>query len=110
MDGVSKQMVRVLANATVNPAVTPVIANVTAEYEHDADDIRKNLASQVSSPVRWEETLQKFLGDGFDTFVEVGHGTVLGGIIRRVSKDSAVYETNTVEAVEQTIRVLKGGD
>jgi [acyl-carrier-protein] S-malonyltransferase len=77
----------------------PVYANVTAKPVKDADDIRNLLFEQVTSPVRWEETIENMIEDGFDEFVEVGPGKVLQGLVKRISKSVNVYG---IDKYEQT--------
>jgi [acyl-carrier-protein] S-malonyltransferase len=100
----SEKMREIIEAADVRPAEIPVIANVTAEYESDPKIIRENLALQVASPVRWEETLGKLTGDGFDTFLELGSGKVLTNIVKRFAKGvrcAAVSdEASLVSAIE----------
>ncbi len=65
-----------------DPAIS-IVANVTADYVNSADAVRKSLAEQVSGSVRWVESIQKIAADGAETFVEVGPGNVLAGLISR---------------------------
>ncbi len=81
----------VLADAELSSAQIPVVANVTADYETGAEDIRTNLAAQIDGTVRWEESIQRLIADGFDTFAEVGSGTVLAGLMKRIAPDVKVY-------------------
>lgn len=80
-----------LKDAGVQTASLPVVANLTADYETDADEIRANLAAQIDHPVRWEESIARLAADGFDTFVEVGPGTVLAGLIKRLAPAARVF-------------------
>ena len=84
-------MSHALKDAAIHAADVPVLSNLTADYQADADDIRANLAAQIDHPVRWEESMARLVADGFDTFVEVGPGTVLAGLMRRIAPDVRVY-------------------
>lgn len=68
----------------------PVITNVDAELRTDPDDLRNALLRQVSSPVRWVESMQLLIREGVETFVEVGPGKVLNGLMRQISREANV--------------------
>ena len=91
MTPAAEAMQQVLADASISDAQIPVIANLTADYETTAPAIRENLAAQIDHPVRWEETIQRLLADGFETFVEVGSGSVLTGLMKRLAPEAKVY-------------------
>jgi [acyl-carrier-protein] S-malonyltransferase len=77
----------VAAAPIVDPAV-PVVANASAEPLLSADAIREELSVQMERPVRWTESVQTMLAAGVTTFVEVGPGNVLQGLIRRIERGS----------------------
>jgi [acyl-carrier-protein] S-malonyltransferase len=82
---------RELADALVSCEVRlpriPVYSNVTAApHEPDADAIRRVLAEQVITSVRWEEAMRRMLADGFDSFYEIGPGRVLTGLLKRIDR------------------------
>jgi len=65
-------------------------ANVTGEYIDSSEQIKELLVQQVQRPVRWEQTVKNMIADGVDTFIEVGPGKVLSGLIRKISRDVRV--------------------
>ncbi|MBR5073040.1 MAG: ACP S-malonyltransferase [Bacteroidales bacterium] len=65
--------------------ICPVYQNVTASAETDPARIKSNLLAQLTSPVRWTQSVKAMLDDGADTFVELGPGTVLQGLVKRIS-------------------------
>jgi len=77
-----------LVEAAIVDARTPVVSNVTAEPLVTADTIRRELIAQVTSPVRWIASVRHMTAAGVDTFVEVGPGTVLTGLIKRIVPDA----------------------
>jgi [acyl-carrier-protein] S-malonyltransferase len=89
-----------LANVAMQAAAIPVIANVHARPVTDAEEIRKLLAEQVVSPVLWEDSVRTLIGLGVDTFVEIGSGTVLAGLIKKIDRNVRVVSVNSAEAVE----------
>ena len=66
----------------------PVVANVDAALKRDAQDAVDALVAQVSSPVRWEAVVQRLASEGVTTYVEVGPGTVLSGLVKRIHRDA----------------------
>ena len=89
-----------LADAALLDTALPVVANLTAEYETRADDIRASLAAQIDHPVRWEESIGRLVADGFDTFIEVGAGTVLAGLLKRIAPDVNAYSVGDSAGVK----------
>lgn len=81
-DGLSKQ----LNELDIQKPHCPVYSNYTAEATDDQETIRKNLLNQLMNPVRWTQTLKNMHADGADTFVEVGPGKVLQGLVKRTLK------------------------
>ncbi|MCX6234894.1 MAG: ACP S-malonyltransferase [Bacteroidetes bacterium] len=71
--------------------VCPVYQNINAQPVTNPDLIKNNLISQLTSPVRWTQTVQNMIADGVRTFVEVGPGTVLQGLVQKVKKDIEAY-------------------
>ncbi len=80
-----------LSRVTIRDASIPVVSNVTADYATDAQTIKELLIKQMTSPVLWEDSIMKLSGDGFDTFIEVGPGKVLAGLIRKISPKANVH-------------------
>ncbi|WP_290662779.1 ACP S-malonyltransferase [Ignavibacterium sp.] len=81
----------------------PVYANVTAKPVSDKDEIKKSLFEQLTSPVRWEETIQNMINDGIEEFYEVGPGKVLQGLVKRINPDVKVFGIDKYEDVYQYI-------
>jgi [acyl-carrier-protein] S-malonyltransferase len=94
------------ALATHDPAF-PVVANVDAVPKRTASDSIEALVKQVSSPVRWEDVVRRLLADGATTFVELGPGTVLAGLIKKIERSATVVSVehpNDVAALEFVLR------
>jgi [acyl-carrier-protein] S-malonyltransferase len=71
----------------MNP-ICPVYQNATAKPSTDPGVIKTNLVAQLTSPVRWTETVVNMISDGASSFTEVGPGAVLQGLIKKVNKDA----------------------
>jgi len=87
MESAKSGLQSALEKADIRDASIPVYANVTAKPVQKADDIRRLLNEQLTSPVRWEETVRNMAGDGATTFVEIGPGKVLQGLVKRIRSD-----------------------
>src|SRR5436190_6763805 len=81
--------------ALAAPAVT-VVSNVTAQPHGDAQSIRARLVEQVTSSVRWEESMRYLLGQGFTRFVELGPGTALTGFMKRIEQKAQMMNVGNV--------------
>ena len=83
---------------TSAPAV-PIVANVDAEPKRNAADCIEALIAQVSSPVRWEEVVRRLASEGVTTYVEVGPGTVLSGLARKIHREATVVSCGSPDDV-----------
>jgi len=86
----------------------PLYRNVDAGPVSTPEDVRDGLIRQVDAPVLWSDSIRKMRADGFDTFVEVGTGTVLSGLVRRIDREARCLPAGTVEAAETVIAELAG--
>lgn len=92
-----------LDKSNIYNARFPVYANVTAKPVTDKDEIKSLLYRQVTSPVRWEETVVNMINDGFDEFYEVGPGKVLQGLVKRINPNVSINGIDKFEDVERYI-------
>jgi [acyl-carrier-protein] S-malonyltransferase len=74
-----------LEHVSINDASIPVYANVTAQPVQSAKEIRELLVQQLTSPVRWEKSITKMISAGATTFVEIGPGKILQGLVKRIN-------------------------
>ena len=99
-------MADALGAADLRPPEVPLIANVTAERATDPDEIRGLLVRQVTETVRWRESILACTAMGVDSFMELGAGKVLSGLVRRISPDSAAASAGTPAEIEAMLRLL----
>jgi [acyl-carrier-protein] S-malonyltransferase len=88
----------------IHDAKIPVYANVTAKPVQKAREIRTLLFEQVTSPVRWHETVVNMAADGATSFIEIGPGKVLQGVVKRIAPDVSVSGVDTVAGVSAVAR------
>jgi [acyl-carrier-protein] S-malonyltransferase len=82
----------------------PVVANVTGDYERSSEEIRANLVAQLASPVRWTDSMERLIRDGFDRFIEVGPGKVLTGLMKTIGSEVRTWPTNEPRLIEDAAR------
>lgn len=93
-----------LHNTQITMPMTPVVANVTAEVVHAPEVIRALLAEQIYSPVRFEESIRYMVDQGVDTFIEVGSGNVLTGLVKKIDRSLHAYSVQDQASFEQTVQ------
>lgn len=91
----------VLNNTPFYDARYPVYANVSAKPSTDKNEIKKLLYEQVTSAVRWEETINNMIADGFDEFYEIGPGKVLQGLVKRINSSIICHSIDKFQDVEK---------
>ena len=92
MEPARKALAEAIGAVPFRTPACPVYQNVTAAPTTDPGLIRKNLLSQLTAPVRWTASVRQMLADGADRFVEIGPGTVLQGLVRRISGGAVTIE------------------
>jgi len=89
-----------LSSVDINDLRIPVVANATADFETTADQVRANLANQITFSVRWVESMQKMLDAHTQNFIELGSGTVLAGLVKRIAPGARVYSVGDRASLE----------
>ena len=95
--GAGKKLAKELEQVTIGEIQVPYIANVTADYVTDKETVKGLLEKQVSSSVRWQQTIERMIADGVDTFVEIGPGKTLSGFMRKINREMKVYNVEKIE-------------
>jgi [acyl-carrier-protein] S-malonyltransferase len=95
-----------LACLTLKSPSISVISNVTAQPHDGPESIRARLVEQVTSPVRWEESVRYLLSEGFTRFIELGPGTALSGFMKRIDKEVRVLNVSDVASLASTAEAL----
>lgn len=101
-----KELEKELEKITLTPLLVPYVTNVTAEEVRDISETKALLAKQVSSPVRWMQSMEYMTARGVDTFVEIGPGRTLAGFMKKINRDVKVYNIGAWEDVEKTVSAL----
>lgn len=101
MTSASEKLIKALEGIDIHPPKIPVVSNVTAEQERTPQEIKDNLARQVASGTRWEDSIRFISAQGVRNFIEIGPGKVLKGLLRKIDPDLKVYNVGKVEELEQ---------
>ena len=102
-----KELGKVLEGITLHQLKIPYVTNVTAEYVEDPSETKALLEKQISSSVRWQQSVENMIRQGVDTFVEIGPGRTLAGFMRKIDRNVKVYNIQTVEDAEKVCQELK---
>jgi [acyl-carrier-protein] S-malonyltransferase len=89
------------------PPKVPVIANVTAQPHDGPETIRARLVEQVTSPVRWEESMRYLIAQDFTRFIELGPGRALSGFMKRIDKTVQMLNVENLASLEATAKALQ---
>jgi [acyl-carrier-protein] S-malonyltransferase len=106
MSGASLKLAALLDTTRFrNPAI-PVVNNADALFLDDLDSIKSSLVRQLESPLLWEDSVRAIAGSGVDTFIEVGPGKVLSGLIKRIVPDVKVLNVEDMKSLEKTLSLV----
>lgn len=100
----------VLENVPLSSLKVPYVTNVTAEVVGDQSKIKELLVKQVSSSVRWEQSIRTMIAEGADTFVEIGPGRTLSGFMKKIDKNVKMYRIGTWEEAEAVCNEILTGN
>ncbi len=101
------QLGKRLDEVTIRKPVLPYVANVTAEYVSDEAAVRPLLVRQVSSSVRWQQSVEAMINDGVETFVEIGPGKTLAGFMKRIHRGATMLNVEKWEDVDKVVEALR---
>ena len=96
-----KKLGEFLENVTIKKPEIPYAANVTAQYVTEEDKIKPLLEKQVSSSVRWQQSVEYMIADGVDRFVEIGPGKTLSGFVKKISRDVEILNVEKLSDLEK---------
>ncbi|MHA6167433.1 ACP S-malonyltransferase [Bacillus mojavensis] len=107
MKPAAEKLKEVLDSCELKNADVPVISNVSADVMTDKEEIKEKLIEQLYSPVRFEETVNKLIAEGVTTFIEIGPGKVLSGLVKKVNRRLKTIAVSDPETIELAIQTLK---
>lgn len=101
-----KKLAGELADVKLNNPAIPYVCNVDASYVTDAESIKDLLEKQVSSSVCWQQSIEKMIAEGVDTFIEIGPGKTLTGFMRKIDKTAKVMNVETVADLDKVLEEI----
>ena len=107
LTGAGEKLGLALEKVTLSDPETPYITNVTAEYVTSKEQVKELLTAQVSSSVLWQQSVERMIADGVDTFVEIGPGKTLCGFLRKIDRNVKGVGIEKIEELNKTIELLK---
>lgn len=106
LQGAGEKLGAVLEDVMISKPAIPYVANVTASYVTEAGQVKPLLEKQVSSSVRWQQSVETMIADGVDTFIEIGPGRTLAGFMKKINRDVKVFNIEKLEDVENVVGQL----
>lgn len=106
LEEAGEKLYEVLEAVEVHTPVIPYVANVTAEYVTDSREVKQLLKKQVSSSVRWEQSIRKMLEEGVDLFIEIGPGRTLTGFMKKIDRNVKAINIEKLEDIEKVKEAL----
>ena len=103
LEGAGEKLGEALKDVEIHDIKVPYITNVTADYVASKDDVKDYLKRQVSSSVRWQQTIERLIADGADEFIEIGPGRSLAGFMRKINRDVKVVNIDKLEDFESML-------
>ena len=108
MDAATTSVAEYLKDVELGKMQIPLYSNTTAKtYEISHAPSKELLAKQINHPVLWQKTIENMSCDGFDTFIEVGPGKTLSGLIKKINPDVRIYNVSDIPSLEKTTEELK---
>ncbi|MEW6002805.1 MAG: ACP S-malonyltransferase [Nitrospirota bacterium] len=107
MADASKKLAEALDEIEFKDPVIPIVNNADAMFLNDTEGIKKSLISQLNRPLLWEDSIRVIVDSGINTFVEVGPGRVLSGLIKKIEPPATVFNVEDGKSLEKTLRELK---
>jgi len=101
-----EKLAKELEDVKLSKLQIPYVTNVTADYVKEIGETKELLARQVASSVRWQESMERLIADGVDTFVEIGPGKTLAGFLKKIDRSVKVYNIGAWEDVEKVAEEL----
>lgn len=108
MQPAADKLSELIGRTAMAAASVPIISNVTAAPVEEPAAMRELLVRQVVSPVLWEDSMKRLLDEGVDTFIEIGSGSVLTGLMKKIDRSVKSYTLNSVQALQEFVQEWEG--
>jgi [acyl-carrier-protein] S-malonyltransferase len=95
-----------LERVAISDLSFPIVNNADAKFVRKASELRPSLIKQISSPLFWEDSINTMAADGCDTFIEIGPGKVLSGLVKRIVKNAKVLNVEDQKSMNETLSIV----
>ena len=102
-----EKLAQVLADVEIHTPRIPYVANVNAQFVTTAEPVKDLLTRQVSSSVRWQQSVETMINEGVDTFIEIGPGRTLAGFMKKINKEVRTMNVEKLEDIDKVVEALK---
>jgi [acyl-carrier-protein] S-malonyltransferase len=106
MKQAGEKLAHELKTVTINDLRIPIVNNADAKFLRTAAELRPSLIKQISAPLYWEDSIRNMVADGYDTFIEIGPGKVLSGLVKRIAKDAKVLNVEDQKSMNETLSAV----
>lgn len=106
LQNAGKELEKELSKVEFTSLKIPYVTNVTAQYVTDSSKTKDLLAKQISSSVRWQQSVEKMIEEGVDTFVEIGPGKTLTGFMKKIAPDVRTYSIQKIEDLKLITEII----
>jgi [acyl-carrier-protein] S-malonyltransferase len=106
MKQAGEKLAQELTTVTINDLRIPIVNNADAKFLRTAAELRPSLIKQISAPLYWEDSIRNMVADGYDTFIEIGPGKVLSGLVKRIAKDAKVLNVEDQKSMNETLSAV----
>ena len=103
LTGAGEKLGEALQDVQIQEYTIPYLSNVIADYVTEPSKVKDLLRLQVSSSVRWQQSVEKMISDGVEEFVEIGPGRTLTGFMRKIDKEAKVCNIDKMEDFEKFV-------
>ncbi len=108
MKSAGDRLAKELDRVNINDLRIPIVNNADAKFLRSAAELRPSLVRQISSPLYWEDSIKNLIADGFDTFIEIGPGKVLSGLVKRIAKDATILNVEDLKSMNAALSSVVG--
>jgi [acyl-carrier-protein] S-malonyltransferase len=106
MKAAGDRLARELDSVAIADLRIPIVNNADAKFMQKASELRPSLIKQISAPLYWEDSINTLSADGYDTFIEIGPGKVLSGLVKRIAKDARVLNVEDGKSMHEALGAI----
>lgn len=106
MQKAGERLAEDLGKVNIGPLRMPIVNNADARFLRTASELRQSLVKQISSPLYWEDSIKNMAAEGCDTFIEIGPGKVLSGLVKRIGKDAKVLNVEDRKSMSDALSAV----